>query len=105
MVRKMSKKNEVKNEVDLNLEGLDKNAAITALINSGLDFKAANKYWVENRDERGTGFKARFYALLGEGEMSEKTFEDLIALESKNVIAHKSAHNAVRELANLIWSA
>ncbi len=90
-----------KNEISI--EGMDKNAAITALINSGLDFKAANKYWVENRPERGSGFKAGFYAILAEGPMDEKTFEAMIALESKNVIAHKSAHNAVRELANKIW--
>lgn len=101
----MSKEKEFEiKKVDLNLEGLDKNAAITSLINSGLDFKAANKFWVENRPERGSGFKAKFYALLAEGEMDDKTFDDLIALESKNVIAHKSAHNAVRELANKIWA-
>lgn len=89
---------------EINIEGLDKNGAITALIKSGLDFKAANKFWVENRPERGSGFKARFYALLASGPISEEDFEALIALESKNVIAHKSAHNAVRELANKIWA-
>lgn len=89
--------------MSINIEGLDKNAAITALINSGLDFKAANKFWVENRPERGTGFKARFYALLETAPMSEKDFEKLLESESENIRKHKSAHNLVRELANALW--
>ena len=90
---------------EVNIEGLDKNAAITALIQSGLDFKAANTYWVENRPERGTGFKARFYAILETGPMSEKDFDALIEAESVNIVKHKSAHNAVREMANAIHAA
>ncbi len=90
---------------EINIEGMDKNAAITALINSGLDFKAANKFWVENRPEGGSGFKAGFYAKLVEGPMSETEFEMLIQDASTNVQKHKSAHNAVREAANEIWAA
>jgi hypothetical protein len=90
---------------ELNIEGLDKNAAITALVQSGLDFKTASEYWVANRPERGTGFKARFYALLVAGIMNEADFDTLIASESENIRKHKSAHNAVRETANEIWAA
>ena len=90
---------------EINIEGLDKNAAITALIHSGLDFKTANEYWVENRPERGTGFKARFYAMLETAPMSETDFEALIDQESVNIRKHKSAHNAVREMANAIHEA
>lgn len=89
---------------ELNIEGMDKNEAITALINSGMDFKTATEYWVENRPERGSGFKAKFYALLVDSPMDEKTFDDLIASESENIQKHKSAHNAVREAANEIWA-
>ncbi len=84
---------------------MDKNEAITALINSGLDFKAANKFWVDNRPENGSGFKAGFYAKLVEGPMSESDFDSIIAEASSNVQKHKSAHNAVREAANEIWAA
>lgn len=90
----------------LNIEGLDKNAAITAFIEGGYgDFKAATEFWVENRPERGSGFKARFYALLIEGPMDSDTFEALIVLESENIRKHISAHNSVRETANEIWAA
>ena len=89
---------------DINIEGMDKNDAITALINSGLDFKAATAFWVENRPERGSGFKASFYAELANGPMDEKDFDVLINSSSPNVQKHKSTHNAVRELANSIWS-
>ncbi len=89
---------------EVNIEGMDKNAAITALINSGLDFKAANKYWVENRPEGGTGFKAGFYAMLVLGPMDDGTFDLLISESSPNVQKHKSAHNSVRLAANEIWA-
>ncbi len=89
---------------EVNIEGMDKNAAITSLINSGLDFKAANKYWVENRPEGGSGFKAGFYAELVKGAMDDSTFDLLIAESSPNVQKHKSAHNAVRLAANEIWA-
>ena len=86
------------------IEGMDKNTAITALIKAGLDFKAANKYWVENRPENGSGFKAGFYAKLVDGPMSEADFNSIIAEASPNVQKHRSAHNAVREAANEIWA-
>ena len=88
---------------EVNIEGMDKNDAITALINAGHDFKSANAYWIENRPERGTGFKARFYAQLETGPMSDEVFDKLIAGESQNIQKHKSAHNAVRLMANKIW--
>lgn len=90
---------------EINIEGMDKNAAITALINSGMDYKTANKFWVENRPEGGSGFKAGFYAKLVEGPMSETDFDSIIAEASENVRKHRSAHNAVREAANEIWAA
>jgi len=89
---------------DVNIEGMNKNDAITALIISGLDFKAANKFWVENRPENGSGFKAGFYAKLVDGPMSEADFDSIIAEASPNVQKHRSAHNAVREAANEIWA-
>lgn len=88
---------------EVNIEGMNKNDALTALITSGMDFKEANAFWVENRPERGTGFKARFYARLADSAMDEETFEAMIRDESENIQKHKSAHNAVRELANKIW--
>lgn len=94
-----NKDTEVKTVV---IDGLDKNAAITKLIQSGMDFKAANKYWVDNRPERGTGFAARFYAELEKGPMTEKRLDEVLAVESANTINHRSHFNGVRELANAI---
>jgi len=94
----MSKKTEV-----VSIDGLDKNAAITKLIASGeYDFKDANKFWVENRPTRGTGFAARFYAELETGPMTEEDFDKILAVESSNTINHRSHFNAIRELANAI---
>ena len=89
---------------EISIEGMDKNEALTALIGSGMDYKTANKFWVENRPENGSGFKAMFYAKLVSNPMSEIDFEELIAAASSNVQKHKSAHNAVREAANEIWA-
>lgn len=91
-------------ETKVNIEGLDKNAAITALIKSGLDFKAANKYWVENRPERGTGFKARFYSELEKGAMSVEDFKKFLEPESDNVKKNASNFDGVRKMANAIWA-
>jgi hypothetical protein len=79
----------------VNIEGMTKNEAMTALINAGYDFNGANKYWIENRPERGTGFKARFYAELEKGAMSVP--------ESDNVRKNRANFDGVRKMANAIW--
>jgi len=89
---------------NVNIEGMDKNEAITALVHAGYDFKGATEFWVENRPERGNGFKASFYATLATGPMDEADFDELINSASPNVQKHKSTHNSVRELANSIWA-
>lgn len=94
----------VNRNIAIDLSNMDKNAAITALINSGLDFKEANKYWVENRPERGTGFKARFYAELEKGEMSVEDFKKFLEPESDNVKKNASNFDGVRKMANAIWA-
>ena len=89
----------------INIEGMKKDEAMTVLIQGGLDFKAANEYWVENRPARGTGFAARFYGALETGPMSDEDFEDLITGDSANVLKHRSHYGSIRDLANKIWDA
>lgn len=85
------------------IDGLDKSGAIETIIRAGFSFKEANKYWVDNRPTRGTGFKVRFYDRLVEGKMDETEFDEFLSEESANILAHKSSHNLVREAANKIW--
>ena len=86
------------------IEGLSKNEAITALISEGgMDFAEANKYWIENRPERGTGFKARFYAELEKGIMDAEAFNKFLEPESDNVKKNKANFDGVRKMANRIW--
>ena len=87
----------------VNIEGMTKNEAMTALINAGYDFNGANKYWIENRPERGTGFKARFYAELEKGAMSVEAFDAFLNPESDNVRKNRANFDGVRKMANAIW--
>ena len=97
----MSKKAEV---VSYDLDGLTRDAAIGKLIYiEGLDEKAAKKYWKENRPEPKPSWKKAFYAELAAGPMDESRFEKLVEEEGGNVLAHKSAHRMVWEMANAIW--
>ncbi len=86
----------------ISIEGMDKNEAITTLIGSGLDFKAANKYWIENRPEAGSGFRVRFLDELVKGEMDEKAFVDFLKTESKNVQRNAKWFNKIRVSVNLV---
>jgi hypothetical protein len=93
-----------KAKTEVNIEGLTKLEALVALGAAGFDAKAAKEYYEANKPEPVPPFKARFYAELAEGPMSVERFEALIAGESDNIRAHRSAHLAVFEMANAIWA-
>ena len=89
----------------LDLTGMNKNEAITALINSGLDFTEANKYWIANKPANGSGFKARLFDRLAEGEMSEGDLDLFLLEESANVKKNRANWVGIVGMANRIWEA
>ena len=78
------------------IDGLKKGEALTILIQSGMDFVEAEKYWKENRPTGGTGWTAMFYGKLEEGKMTESELDELMKLGSENTRRHKSHFNAIR---------
>jgi hypothetical protein len=67
--------------------------------------KQAEEYWTLNKSSvRSSGFTANLYSRLESGPMSDEDFNNLIDAGSKNVQAHKSYYNGVREMANKIWA-
>ena len=89
----------------INLDGMSRDEAIIHLVaKEGMELKDAKLYWKENRPEPKPSFKKMFYAELSNGPMDEKRFEELVEKEGGNVLAHKSAHRMVWEMAQTIWA-
>jgi len=91
-------------EIKHDLAGLSRDEAIVHLVaEKGLAMKDAKAYWKANRPEPKPSWKKSFYAELAEGPMTEARFEALVEEEGGNVLAHKSAHRMVWEMAGMIW--
>lgn len=87
---------------NVDITGMKKAEALTALIQGGMDYPSAEKYWKENGSKASTGFAADFYAALKDGPMDDATFDATISAGSANVQKHKSHYNAIRLLTNSI---
>jgi len=87
---------------EINIEGMKKADALTALIQGGMSYTDAEVYWKENGSKNSVGFAAEFYTLLQKGVMSDEDFDKIITAGSNNVQKHRSHYNAIRVLTNSI---
>lgn len=62
--------------MSISIDGLKKSEAMTLLIQGGMDFVEAEKYWKENGGAKRTGFRAMFYAELQERDMSAEEVKE-----------------------------
>lgn len=90
------------NEIDI--RGLKKADALTALIRGGMSFEDATKYYTANKSG-GSGFTAKYFARLRESELGAEEFAAMIAAGSDNVKRNVKRLDAIRVLANDIREA
>lgn len=89
---------------NIEIRGLKKADALTALIRNGFSFEEATKYYTENK-AGGSGFTAKYFARLRESGLGEEEFAEIIAAGSDNVKRNVKRLDAIRVLANDIREA